>query len=646
MAVPRRESDRPPVLVLDQTIMRGANRLLWVWLFVAWLLPTPSPNLIKAAEFAEPPNGGSEAAPAAKADERPPSNAAEAPAAKPVAELAAALVSHSSPAPLFRPPLHLPPAAPELIRQLDDASFEVRQAAAEQLGRLSREPEFAPALADDFQRLLCDERTSFEVRTQLEDLMRHLPVASAEPPKVPSADIDHLLNLLDDDSFAVRTGAAERLKWLARNPAMICPLLESIKSRLADAKLSPASRQQLDPLWRKIHGAWLLSDAADWNFAPVPAKQIADWIDALEQPVHADREDHSAEHDRAARELLDLLVRPDTASAVIHALDARLADPRLDSSAAARLREMYDWSRPALVAEYWDNHTNQTIQHLLVGVPSLPAGAEFPSHFDRCDERVAHCVSGNSLSPGDYPVGIAFLHPRQPGAFFHLVNLPTTQRRLAYEFLVEDQTDAQRLAEISTRTLNQMLDKHQRMDDDEISLLDQLDADAVSRFVGPYFQAVADGPRDDYLGSFGSPSRHGVICLWLAVHGTHEAIAGLGQAIDGRRISEPDDARPFRLAWVAALAIAQRDPWQGEDAWLAQRVQRTDRLDLGSTGEVGAIAAAELLKRHGEKPRDFGLEEVESEPLSRVHLQSYRFHDPDGRAAVLRWWSRQSSLPE
>ena len=240
--------------------------------------------------------------------------------------------------------------------------------------------------------------------------MHNLPAATSAPPKLPSADIDHLLSLLDDDSYAVRTGAAERLKWLARNPAMICPLLESIKSRLADADLSPASRQQLEPLWTKIHGAWLLSDATKWNFAPVSAKEIDHWIEALAEPVPADQEGHSAKHDAATRELLDLLVRPDTAPVVIHALDVRLADPQLEPSAGARLRGVYDWSRPALVAEYWDNHANQAIQHLLVGVPSLPPGAQFPSHFDRCDDQVAHCISGTSLTPelGDHPVGIAF----------------------------------------------------------------------------------------------------------------------------------------------------------------------------------------------------------------------------------------------
>ena len=636
--------------------MRRVYGLSVVWIFAVWLFAAPPP-ILQAGDPGGPANAISApagkdavAVPAQRASAADPAPKVTGPPAKaadpPAAVLAAALLSRASEAPLFRPPSPIPPAALELIQQLDDTSFEVRQAAAAQLERLSRDPEFAPALADDFQRRLCDEQTSFEVRAKLADLMRHLPVASSESPKLSSADVGHLLDLLDDDSFTVRSGAAERLKWLARNPAMMCPLLEAIESRLADENASPASQQQLGPLWTKIHGAWLLSDPSTWNFAPMSAKQMDHWIEALAQPPSADHDPRSAEQATAVRELLDLLVRPDTAPALIHALEVRLADPKLDSSAASRLRDIYDWSRPALVAEYWDNQANQAIQHLLVGVPSLPPGAQFPSEFDRCDDHVAHCVSGNSLSPGDYPVGIAFLHPRQPGAFFQLVNLPTTQRRLAYEFLVEDQTDAQRLAEISVRTLDRILEKHQPLDDDEVSLLDLLDADAVSRFAGPYFQTVADGPRDDYLGSFGSPSRHGVMCLWLAVHGTHEAISGLSEAIETRRFTDPDDARPFRLAWAAALAIAHRDSWEGEDAWLAQRVQRTERLDLGSAGDVGAIAAAELLSRHDEKLHDFGLEEVESEPLNRLHLQSYRFKSAEARAAVLRWWSHQSSLPE
>ena len=306
-----------PILVLDQTIMRGVYGLFVVVLFAAATL-----NL-QAADSGQAANNSTAAksSTATKIDDRP------------AAELAATLTNRVAPANLDPTPSPISPAAQELIRQLDDVSFDVRQKAAEQLKRLSREPEFAPALSEHFQRMLCDERTSFEVRTQLADLMRNLPAASSSPPKLPSAEIGHLLSLLDDDSFAVRTGAAERLKWLARNPAMICPLVETIKSRLAEADLSPASRQQLEPLWAKIHGAWLLSDATKWSFAPVSAKQIDHWIAELAEPVPEDQKGRSTEQDAAARELLDFLVRPDTAPVVIHALDVRLADPQLEPSA-------------------------------------------------------------------------------------------------------------------------------------------------------------------------------------------------------------------------------------------------------------------------------------------------------------------------
>lgn len=568
--------------------------------------------------------------------------AGETPATSSVARLAAAVVNRSAAAPPLLATSRMPPATPQLIRQLDDSSYEVRQAAAEQLDRLSREAEFAPALADQFQRTLGDERTSFEVRARLTELMGHLPPARSSPPALSRAELDHLLALLDDDSFAVRSGAVERLKWLAGNSTMICPLVEAVKSRLAEPNLSESTRQQLNPLWTKIHGAWLLSDSAAWNLPPVAAKQVDHWIDAYEHSTAADQAARLREQEGATRELLDLMVRPDTAPAVLRAIQKRLDDPQLEAADAARLRDLYDWSRPAMVAEYWDNHANQAIQHLLVGVPSMPPGAQFPSHFDECSNTVAHCVSGNSLSPGYYPVGIAFLHPRQPGAFFQLVYLPTTQRRLAYEFQIEDQTDAGRLAELSRRTLDRILEKCEPLDDDQMSLLELLDVDAVSHFVGPYFHAVADGAHNDYMGSFGTPSRHNVVCLWLAAHGTHDCVAGLTEAIDAHRISEPDESAPYRLSSIAALAISSRDSWPGQDAWLAQRISCTDHLQLGDTADVGATAAAQLLVRHGQKLQDFGLQEVDSETLNRAFkLQVYRFDRPESRAEVFRWWSHQ-----
>ena len=293
----------------------------------------------------------------------------------------------------------------------------------------------------------------------------------------------------------------------------------------------------------------------------------------------------------------------------MQALKSRRADsPRaqLDSGDAERLQAVVEFPGRAQKrqAEYWEGQRNLGIQHLLlVGVPSLPAGAQSASHFDRIDDHSAHCLSGSSLCPGDYPVGVAFPHPRQPGAFFHLVNLPTIQRRLAYEYLVTQQSESQRLSDISRRTLAAFLAARRALDDEQITMLDQLDAASVSRFVGAYFQVVPDSPREETEGPFGALTRHGLVCMWLAQHGTAEALHGLVDADVQHRFADPDSQRPFRLCWVTALAIARREAGPDVDAWLAAQIDRKETLEVGSNSEVGATAAAMLLARHKQLPR-------------------------------------------
>lgn len=117
------------------------------------------------------------------------------------------------------------------------------------------------------------------------------------------------------------------------------------------------------------------------------------------------------------------------------------------------------------------------------------------------------------------------------------------------------------------------------------------------------------------------------------------------------------------MAWIAALAIAARDPWEGVDRWLAGLVECRDRISFGqlARGEVGATAAAMLLLRNEFQPRDFGL--TAREPLQRglhdrfeapinadyrrrmfedrmfkqLGLTPYAFVDDNARIAIGRW---------
>src|SRR5581483_3855094 len=133
------------------------------------------------------------------------------------------------------------------------------------------------------------------------------------------------------------------------------------------------------------------------------------------------------------------------------ALEKRLADGQLANDAQTRLTAVLDWTRPAMTAEFWQSGRHLGIQHMIVGVPHFPQGARRASHFDSIDDQTAHCVSGNSLSPGDYPVGVFFPHPLTLEACFQLVNLPTPRKRMAYEYYVK-RDESLRRAEISQRT--------------------------------------------------------------------------------------------------------------------------------------------------------------------------------------------------
>jgi hypothetical protein len=133
-------------------------------------------------------------------------------------------------------------------------------------------------------------------------------------------------------------------------------------------------------------------------------------------------------------ELRDLFAHHGELPNLKTAVEAKMAETGIDPRGVKCVQALVDLTRSALVAEFWRNRQHEGTQYLMVGVPSWGQLAERPSHFDRIDDQTAHCVSGQNLSPGDYPVGVAIPHPdlRLDGAaFFHLVNLPTPRRRMA-----------------------------------------------------------------------------------------------------------------------------------------------------------------------------------------------------------------------
>ena len=529
---------------------------------------------------------------------------------------------------------------PRVLKDLDSQEFEVRRRAAGVVEQWLAQPESARVLGGEFQRVLVDPAVSFEVRWQVERWARRLPdVRPDRPQAVSAAELDRLIAQLDDDSYAVRLGAMRRVAWFLQNPKLACAVMIRLKRVMDSPGLSAEARRQIDPLWKEARGAWLMSDPGCWELPPVGDEQIGRWIEDLVQPSQ-ERGEAGAE-----RELLDLLARDDYVERVRRMLEARMSGT-LTPVAAARLRAVYDWTRPAMVAEFWQRQQHLGEQHLLVDVPSLAQGAMRASHFDRIDDYVAHCVSGNTLTPGEYPVHVAFPHPVADDAFFHLVNLPTPRRRMAYAYYVE-RDPAQRLAELSRRTLDAVLAQKRMLESREIAMLAQLDAREVSRFAGRYFNLVPDEPNlssrsGRQPGALEHASYHNVICALLAVHGTKEAIPGLLEAIEKHRFLEPTSTPPCRFPWWAALSIARRDPWPGVDAWLLGLVGRTDLLIDGDDDgpELGATAAGLLVVRCDDHPPRLGLSPATtsmSGPLATI--DPFRFESPEARHRFQQWWS-------
>jgi len=510
-------------------------------------------------------------------------------------------------------------------------------------------------LAEQFQQLVVRPELPFEVRWRISIWRSRLPLAKREPPpSVPLEELDRLVRQLDDNSYSVRAGACERLEWLAAGEQVARPLILILKRRLADPLLSEDTYRNLEAIRNIAWGIWVTNDGSDWNLPPVSQAQLDDWLDELQQPI-SHRDMHAAIRRRIARqELMDVLSQDRDVPRVKAAIEAHLRG-KVDSQAAKVLRELLDLTFPALVAECWTGGKQMTEQHLVVGRPTLSPGAARPSHFDRANDRVAHCVSGNALMPGDYPVGIAFAAPNwhsETQGFFHLVNLPTPRRQIAYSYNVK--TDqAVRLAKISRRTLDRYLSEKRLLNDCELGILDQLDAHEVSRFASSYFRTMEDGSvEEDFTqesstsrGHLGrQSSRFGAICAQLAVNGTQESTAGLLEAIRERKFMSPTPLGPYRLQWLAALSIARRDPWPDVDVWLAENLdnQETLIIDHPEAPEVGATAAGLLLTRHEQLPQMFGLRATADGQLAELKLPGFRYAAPDDAKRVRQWWKRQS----
>ncbi len=535
----------------------------------------------------------------------------------------------------------------QLLVALDDPNFNVRRQAADGLQAMIGEASLSPFLAKRFQHALVSENRSFEVRTRLEALLRRLPETPPTEPQPMRDAIAPLLKQLNSDQYVDRDSSVRQLSAMLAYKDLIVPVWLQIKQRAADPKATASERRLLDPLIDKAHYAWLLSDVPD-DALPLPGdEQIEAWIAEASKPENVE-EISVFSRSPAERELLDLIARDDTCEHVLALLQAKI-DGATDKVNLQRLQNLVDFARPGMAAEGWSNHTNTVLQYLLINVPQYNDAITPPraTHFDRIDDQTAHCVTGNSLTEGDYPVRVAIPHP-EPGrdTMFYLTNLPTPRSRLAFEYSVR-RDEHTRLAEISKRTLDYFLNRKTPLSEVEILLLAQLDPRAVSRFVGDYFASVPNAPLASTPNGLNSQTTlYGGICAVLSRVGTHDAVPALEKLARSGALGKPVYPNRVEVAWVALLAIAARDPWPEVDPWLAALIDETLPLttDPDLPPELGASAAGLLIDRRGASVRPFGLVTAGESVTDAFQFYGYRFTTEDDRADVKRWWKKQQTI--
>lgn len=470
------------------------------------------------------------------------------------------------------------------------------------------------------------------------------------PPQFDPAVFDELIAALQRDQYETRRAAFAELRSLSLASPSIHRFYPALKRAAARADLSLEARLVLASLRETARYTWLVENGAGDSIAPlttisanpaanapadaqhgaalkvspVTPEQIGRWLADL-SALAASQQFTDVQRAKALEwELLDALADPRTAGIAAQQIEAALNGPHLglppSDSAAVRLRTLREWSQPGLAAEFWKSRQNFAIQYLIVGQPSRAEGALRPSLFDRVEGNTAHCVSGNSLRAGEYPLHVAFPHPREQASFFRLIPLPTARERLIYQYETETLSDDVRLREITERTLRPALLDRRAFDESELWLLPHLDPRAVAAILRQYFR---DAPDERFDLSKLAPmltdvsSSHRTACVMLALDGTHDAVPSLVELARSRRAMELSTDEPHAVPWIAALAIAQRDPWDGVDGWLAELLTCEDRITFGqgTHAEVGATAAAILLSRHGQPLEEFGL--VKIEPLRR-----------------------------
>ena len=204
--------------------------------------------------------------------------------------------------------------------------------------------------------------------------------------------------------------------------------------------------------------------------------------------------------------------------------------------------------------------------------------------------------------------------------------------------------EATRLREISQRTLDHFLATKRVLDQTQVLVLAQLDPQVTSKFAAKYLDTIPNARLLSTISELNEQSTvHAGICYVMTRVGTREAVPAIERVARSGRLGKPKYESPIQMAWIAALSIAQRDPWPGVDQWLADLLDDKTPLvtSIDPPPQLGPTAAAVLLDHRGVSTRPFGLDAAEV-IIGQCRFISYRYESDKDREEIQRWWQKEA----
>ena len=356
--------------------------------------------------------------------------------------------------------------------------------------------------------------------------------------------------------------------------------------------------------------------------------------------------------------------------------------PNVPETEKTVLRHLLTLTSQRIAVEFWKDGRLDHSQILEIGVPQKSGTMLKASFFDKLDENEAHCASGNSLTEGFHPLNRALPLPKNPGEFFHIMNISSPRRQLTYSQITGEYPQ-ERWLEIVRRTLLPKLERKEMLTLNDLVLLASVEPEGMVALATRFLNEMKDSPivieandpfrvnrvvPDVYASFSGKQTCHTLLCQILGKYGTRNSVEGLLSAIQAGKTPACGESRQYAAGYIAAFQIAQRDPWETVDDWLLSQVENdsplvmelrddSDPMMVSSASdsfiavksalssarrdkplpEVGATAAAIWMNRHGiAAPEKLGLRPQEDVFLKRNGIQGYFFQDPAAREEIKR----------